>query len=55
MSIKTLKQQLLSDYSVYNYPTSSKKASEALIKAFRGRVKYITTVYLFLNTKLYFG
>lgn len=41
MSIKTLKQQLLSDYNIYNTPTSSKKVSKALIKAFRERVKYI--------------
>lgn len=41
MSIKTLKQQLRSDFSIYNTPTSSKETSKALIKALRGGVKYI--------------
>jgi len=36
MSIKTLKQQLRSDFSIYNTPTLSKKTSKALIKALRG-------------------
>lgn len=45
MSIKTLKQQFLSDFSTYNAPTSSKGTSKALIKALgRG-----TKIYLLFN------
>ena len=36
MSIKTLKQQLRSDFSIYNPPTLTKKKSKALFKALRG-------------------
>ncbi len=45
MSIKTLKQQLRSDFSIYNTPTSSKETSKALIKALRGGGK----IYLLHN------
>lgn len=41
MSIKTLKQQLRSDFSIYNTPTSSKETSKALIKALRGDKIYL--------------
>lgn len=41
MSIKTLKQQLRSDFSIYNTPTLSKKTSKALIKALRGSKIYL--------------
>lgn len=45
MSIKTLKQQLLSDFSIYNASTSSKETSKAVIKTLRGGGK----IYLLHN------
>lgn len=41
MSITTLKQQLFSDYSIYNNTPSQGKALKMPIKALRGGVKYI--------------
>ena len=54
MSIKTLKQQLRSDFSIYNTPTLSKKTSKALIKALRGGVKYIYYVIFIPEYKVVF-
>lgn len=53
MSIKTLKQQLRSDFSIYNTPTLSKKTSKALIKAL-GWVKYIYYVIFIPEYKVVF-
>ena len=54
MSIKTLKQQLRSDFSIYTTPTHTKKTTKALIPALRGGVKYIYYVIFIPEYKVVF-